>query len=286
MSKIENWLNRHYMSMFAKELTSRHPSFQADLKESLGYFAELDQLMLDDGKLLDTSGPAFMQILRFLDVTGNRTTETLDDLREGLHKVLLPAWERPISSGAQDLLNTFFEMRAEGEWGEWDRLVTHLLGVTMGDFVDEHAAVIRYAEDDVGAGGDRMYSVGYGHPSISSTVVAFGSTPAHALSFLPDVVSIAGDSLLKIDMMKGGELWFRRNRSIIFEMPLQGVWKSANGIDESILESAYTMKSSPQWGLIDWRVQDEAVMKALASIAPDDAKPKIKGGFLKNDLGI
>lgn len=86
--------------------------------------------------------------------------------------------------------------------------------------------------------------------------------------------------------MKGGELWFRRNRSIIFEMPLQGVWKSANGIDESVLESAYTMESSPQWGLIDWRVQDEAVMKALLSVAPDDAKPKIKGGFLKNDLGI
>lgn len=288
LSKVENWLNRHFMTMFVKTVNSRHPADNTDLRKNLGYFCDLDLLQLDDGKVLGTSGTALFKILQFLDMAGDRSIETLDDLTRGLHALLLPAWQKKISESNQELLNEFFRMRATGEWAEWDRLALHILGESMGDFVDKQAALIRYSEDDPEAGGEQLFTVEFSHSSKTGQIVAFGSTPEYALAHFEDIMLIAGEGLKTAPNIGHGDLLIRKNFKWIAEIPLK--------VDYLLSENEWTGELSavtlskpdalPQWGKIDWLVQDKAVMKALVDVAPDDSKSLIKGGFLENDLGM
>lgn len=286
LSKIESWLNRHFLTMFVKTVSARHPADHTDLRKNLGYFSDLDQLSLDGGGRLDTSGPAFFKILQFLDGTGSRTIETLDDLVRGLQAVLLPAWVKPVPERSQELINEFFRMRATGEWAEWDRLALHILGEPMGDFVDQQAALIRYSDADLEAGGEQMFSVGFSHPGTTAQLVAFGSTPTHALSFFEDVVNIAGENMNAAERVMGCEIWLRRNNKLVFEMPLDGIGSVCEDSAEFKMIVAYSPSDSPQWGKIDWCMQNRSVMKALAEVAPEKARGLIKGDFLENDLGM
>lgn len=288
MSKVENWLNRHFMTMFVKTVNSRHPADHTDLRKNLGYLCDLDMLQLDDGKVLNTSGPAFFKILQFLDMTGDRTIETLDDLIRGLYALLLPAWQKQISESSQGILNEFFRMRATGEWAEWDRLAWHILGEPMGTFIDKQAALIRYSEDDLEAGGEQMFTVEFSHSSMIGQLVAFGSTLDYALAHFEDIMLIAGEGLKTAPNIGHGDLLIKKNNKWIAKIPLK--------VDYFLSENEWTSELTadilsapdawPQWGKIDWLVQDKAVMKALVDIVPDESKHLIKGRFLENDLGM
>lgn len=287
MAKVENWTQRYFLERFVFEIGE---SISSDINERAdkGLYKDLAEVVLTDGQPLNLDDPALLALIKFLDVTGFRTVENLQEICDGLRDNFQnePTALRLVS-GNPEMIDAIFALKDTGGWGELDRISLHLIGKSLTDLVDAIQPTLRFNPDDPGLGGGTCYMIGHDSQNAPYPKVAFGSSPEYVLGFLQDAAHMAGDAFKKDDRPRT-YLSFRRNRTNIFSIPLLPAKISVYAPHAGGGAMDYLDYSSPQiqWADVVWNEHDLATMKKLAQVAPENVRHLIKGAYLQDDLGM
>lgn len=301
MRGLESWTHRYFLERLSKMVDAAATRGGNDHRGDMLMYVDLAELVLKDGKPLDIEDPALMFLIRFLDKTGRRTIENLAEVFDGIRSHFNPPpakdWRQEVDI---DLIHDFFGMKNSGGWEEVDRVVNHLIGQTLTALVDRIQSNLLYDPADPGLGGGDCFTLCYdgggdgfetsvnGGVMVPFTKAAFGSAPEYIIGFIPKVAAIACEEFRGAGGPFLTYIECKNNRDLLFTIPF-GPAKNGTeypGVDGAKPELLDFSKSVIYWGQIKWEQSSLYLMKAIAKLAPLEARHLVKGSYLEDSLGM
>lgn len=283
VSGIENWTYRYFMECLITAIGENCIS-EIEACTARGFYKDLDEVVLGDGKPLNVQDPALSLLVQYLDATTSRSIDSIADIIDGLTSNFRLGTQ-PRVSGKFGMIHALFDLRNEGGWCELDRLVTDLALQSFSSIVDALSPSIRYSQDDPGLGGEKCYVLGFSEKNGKKTKVAFGSAPEHVLGFILEATTLAGNAFLS-DKRERNTIWLHNGREAVFTIPLEPRLPVTVFSPDGEKNYSDFSELSVKWRAVQWARRDVEVMQALASVVPKEAGHAVKGKYLEDDLGL